>query len=188
MLAGIAVDALAAGIAAPWAAANAATESLGAGGWVRGLAFIAVSVAAPVAAAMTLSRGVAIPPFSRVLGRVAERPSSVLALASGAILVVATVLALQTALGLVFDPRYRDLTFAPMTAAVILFAVAVGRRRKVAGRGSAGPNSSPPSPWRRRRSTSSSTKASRTGRRCGSPPRWRCSPSPCIRLRDVQST
>jgi uncharacterized membrane protein YcaP (DUF421 family) len=40
------------------------------------------------------------------------------------ILVAATVLALQTALGLVFDPRYRDLTFAPMTAAVIPFAVA----------------------------------------------------------------
>jgi hypothetical protein len=27
-------------------------------------------------------------------------------------------------LGLVFDPRYRDLTFAPMTAAAIPFAVA----------------------------------------------------------------
>jgi hypothetical protein len=124
VLAGITVDALAAGIAAPWAAANAATESLGAGGWVRGLAFIAVSVAAPVAVAMTLSRGVAIPPFGRVLGRAARRPSSALALASGAILVATTVLALQTALGLVFDPRYRDLTFAPMTAAVIPFAVA----------------------------------------------------------------
>ena len=124
VLAGITVDALAAGIAAPWAVANAATESLGAGGWARGLAFIALSVAAPVAAAMMLSRGIAIPPFGRVLGRAAGRPSSVLALAGGAILLAATVLALQTALGLVFDPRYRDLTFAPMTAAVIPFAVA----------------------------------------------------------------
>jgi exo-beta-1,3-glucanase (GH17 family) len=124
VLAGITVDALAAGIAAPWAIANAATESLGAGGWVRGLAFIAVSVAAPVAAAMMLSRGMAIPPFGRVLARAAGRPSSVLALAGGAILLAATVLALQTALGLVFDPRYRDLTFGPMTAAVIPFAVA----------------------------------------------------------------
>jgi len=42
VLAGIAVDALAAGIAVPWAAAHAATESLGAGGWARGLALIAV--------------------------------------------------------------------------------------------------------------------------------------------------
>jgi exo-beta-1,3-glucanase (GH17 family) len=124
VLAGIAVDALAAGIAAPWAVANAATESLGAGGWVRGLAFIAVSVGAPVAAAMTMSAGIAIPPFARTLGRPAERPHAALALAGGAILVAATVLALQTALGLVFDPRYRDLTFAPITAAAIPYAIA----------------------------------------------------------------
>ena len=124
VLAGIAVDALAAGIAVPWAAANAATESLGAGGWARGLALIAVSVAAPVAAAMTLSRSMAVPAFGRTLGRAAERPRAALAMASGAILVAITLLALQTALGLVFDPRYRDLTFAPMTAAVIPFAVA----------------------------------------------------------------
>jgi glucan 1,3-beta-glucosidase len=124
VLAGITVDALAVGIAAPWAAANAATESLGAGGWARGLALIAVSVAAPIAAAMTLSRGMAVPTFGHTLGRAAERPHTALAMASGAILVAVTVLALQTALGLVFDPRYRDLTFAPMTAAVIPFAVA----------------------------------------------------------------
>jgi len=124
VLAGITVDALAAGIAAPWAAANAATESLGAGGWVRGLALIAVSAGVPVAAAMTMAGGIAIPPFARILGRPAERPHGALAVAGGAILVGVTVLALQTALGLVFDPRYRDLTFAPMTAAVIPYAVA----------------------------------------------------------------
>jgi exo-beta-1,3-glucanase (GH17 family) len=124
LLAGLAIDALAAGIAAPWAVANAMTESLGAGGWVRGLAFIAVSLGAPVAVAMTLSRGVAIPSFARVLGRPAQRPGRGLAVAAGVILVAVTVLALQTALGLVFDPRYRDFTFAPLTAAVVPFAVA----------------------------------------------------------------
>jgi exo-beta-1,3-glucanase (GH17 family) len=130
LLAGLAVDGLSAGIAAPWAVANAATESLGAGGWVRGLAFIAVSVGAPVAVAMTLSGGVAVPPFARVLGRPAQRPGSVLAVAAGAILVAVTALALQTAFGLVFDPRYRDFTFAPLTASVVPFAVAsvVGMR------------------------------------------------------------
>jgi exo-beta-1,3-glucanase (GH17 family) len=136
VFAGIMVDALAGGIAAPWAAANAATESLGVGGWARGLAFVAVSVAAPVAAAMMLSRGMAVPPFGRTLARAAERPRAALAVAGGAILVAATVLALQTALGLVFDPRYRDLTFAPLTAAVIPFAVAsfVGAKAKAASR------------------------------------------------------
>jgi exo-beta-1,3-glucanase (GH17 family) len=124
LLAGLAVDALAAGIAAPWAVANATTESLGAGGWVRGAAFIAVSIGAPVAIAMTLAQGVAVPPFARVLGRAAQRPGSGLAVAAGAILLAVTVLALQTALGLVFDPRYRDFTFAPLTASVVPFAVA----------------------------------------------------------------
>jgi exo-beta-1,3-glucanase (GH17 family) len=124
VLAGLVVAALAAGIAAPWAVADAATESLGAGGWVRGLGFIAVSLGAPVAVAMTLVRGVAIPSFARVIGRAAQRPGSGFAVAAGAILVAATVLALQTALGLVFDPRYRDFTFAPLTAAVVPFAVA----------------------------------------------------------------
>jgi len=124
LLAGLAIDALAAGIAAPWAVANATTESLGAGGWVRGLAFIAVSVGAPVAVAMTLAQGVPVPPFARVLGRAAQRPGSGPAVAAGAILVAVTVLALQTALGLVFDPRYRDFTFAPLTASVVPFAVA----------------------------------------------------------------
>jgi hypothetical protein len=71
-----------------------------------------------------MSAGIAIPPFARTLGRPAEPPHAALALAGGAILVAATVLALQTALGLVFDPRYRDLTFAPMTAAAIPYAVA----------------------------------------------------------------
>lgn len=118
------LSALAAGIAAPWAVANAATESLGPGGWVRGLAFIAVSLAAPVAAGVTLSRDLPVPSFASVLARAAHRPRGGPALAAGAILVAVTVLALQTALGLVFDPRYRDLTFAPLTAAVIPYAVA----------------------------------------------------------------
>jgi exo-beta-1,3-glucanase (GH17 family) len=137
VVAGIAVDAVAAGVFAPWAVANAATESLGAGGWARGLALIAVSVAAPIAAAMTMSQGLPVPGFSRTLGRPAGRPHAVRAVAAGAILVVATVLALQTALGLVFDPRYRDLAFAPMTAAVIPFAAASvigGRGRLPLGR------------------------------------------------------
>jgi len=47
------------------------------------------------------------------------------------VLVAATVLALQTALGLVFDPRYRDFTDAELSAAVVPFAIAtaLGVRR-----------------------------------------------------------
>ena len=39
------------------------------------------------------------------------------------IFIVLVLLALQAALGLVFDPRYRDFPFAPLTAAVVPFLV-----------------------------------------------------------------
>jgi len=41
---------------------------------------------------------------------------------------------LQTALGLVFDPRYRDFTFAPLTAAAVPYAVVSALARRGAGR------------------------------------------------------
>ena len=38
-------------------------------------------------------------------------------------LIVVAVLSLQASLGLVFDPRYRDFPFAPLTGAAIPFAL-----------------------------------------------------------------
>ena len=46
-----------------------------------------------------------------------------LALFAGVILVVTMLLAFMIALGLVFDPRYRDFPFAPLTAAIMPFLV-----------------------------------------------------------------
>jgi glucan 1,3-beta-glucosidase len=46
-----------------------------------------------------------------------------LALSAGAILTVTMLLAFVIALALVFDPRYRDFPFAPLTAAVAPFLV-----------------------------------------------------------------
>ena len=59
----------------------------------------------------------------------AQRPRDRLTLALGAILIVLVVLSVQAALGLVFDPRYRDFPFAPLTGAVVpLLLIARGRR------------------------------------------------------------
>lgn len=122
-LAAVAAVALTAGVAVPWAAANVVIESLGFGGFVRGAALVAVAVAAPVAAALALAADVAVPPFSRILAPAWARPPGPVAWTCGVVLMGATVLAIQTALGLVFDPRYRDFTFAQFTAAVVPFAL-----------------------------------------------------------------
>ena len=133
-LSSVPIIALAAGIAVPWALADMAIESFGLGGIVRGTALMAVAVTAPVMAAMAVGAKVAVPPFSRILARRTEpAPPGWLARACGAVLIAATILALQTALGLVFDPRYRDFAFAPLTAAAVPFAVlaaSAGSRQK----------------------------------------------------------
>jgi exo-beta-1,3-glucanase (GH17 family) len=141
---GIAAIGLVAGVAAPWALENVVIASLGPGGWIRGAAFAAVALAAPVVAAMTLAANETLPAFARVLGGppppyppplVGEgREGAFIARASGLVLVATTVLAIQTALGLVFDPRYRDFTDGELSAAVVPFAIAMAL-----GAGRAGP-------------------------------------------------
>jgi glucan 1,3-beta-glucosidase len=123
--AGVAAIGLVAGVMAPWAAENAIIESLGPGGWIRGAAFLAVALAAPVAAAMALAANETVPVFAQVLGRDEDRPSRFIPWASGLVLAASTVLAIQTALGLVFDPRYRDFTDAQLSAAVIPLAITI---------------------------------------------------------------
>jgi exo-beta-1,3-glucanase (GH17 family) len=121
---GLAVIALTAGIAVPRTVAEVAIESLGPGGWLRGAAFAVVAVMAPVIAAMALAAGVAVPSFHRMMGARPNLPTTAIGRLCGLVLLVATILAVQTALGLVFDPRYRDFTSAPLTAAAVPFAVA----------------------------------------------------------------
>jgi glucan 1,3-beta-glucosidase len=71
----------------------------------------------PLIAAAALASGASAPSFAQILGRRAQRPSDVLTLSLGILLIALAVLSVQAALGLVFDPRYRDFPFAPLTAA-----------------------------------------------------------------------
>ena len=71
-----------------------------------------------------LMRGMPIPRFSQILGPAAERIRDPLALASGVDPDCCRCCwRSMSALGLVFDPRYRDFPFAPLTAAAVPFAV-----------------------------------------------------------------
>ena len=61
-----------------------------------------------------------------------------LARSIGTLLIATTLLAILTALGLVFDPRYRDFPFAPLSAAVAPFvAHSVSMPRPLGRQGSA---------------------------------------------------
>ena len=116
---GVTVIATVSGTLIGWAWANVPVESLGFGGWLEGLAWALLALVAPVAAAASLAAGVPAPTFGEMLGRRGERPCAPIAIAAGAGLIAVTVLALQRALMLVFDPRYVDFPFAPLLATAV---------------------------------------------------------------------
>jgi glucan 1,3-beta-glucosidase len=118
---GVAFIATVAGIFAGWAFENIAIESLGIGGWAEGIAWGTVALLAPIAAGASLTVGVPAPPFGAILGRAGERPCAPIAIVTGGTRIVVTLLALQIALMLVFDPRYVDFPFAPLLASAVPF-------------------------------------------------------------------
>jgi len=72
-------------------------------------------------------RGIATPSFAATLGR--PRPADRLEWVLGLLFVAVCVIAVQSALGFVFNPRYRDFPFAPITAAALPFLLALPNRR-----------------------------------------------------------
>jgi glucan 1,3-beta-glucosidase len=106
--AAIATTALAGGAMIGWALELMVLESLGIGGWLRSVALVALALLTPIAAA---------------LARRDRSGSSRAEWILGFLAVAATVIAIQVALGLVFDPRYKDFPFAPLTASVIPIAL-----------------------------------------------------------------
>ncbi len=114
-------NAMAGGALIGWTIANVPLESSGR----RRMAALACAwrcraLSAPMVSA-AIMRGVPIPRLSRLLGPASERARDPLALAVGALLIATMLLAVLTALGLVFDPRYKDFPFAPLTAAAVPF-------------------------------------------------------------------
>jgi len=120
-----------------WTIENVPLESLTLGDWLHSLGWAGAAVLAPISAAAALASGRAMPSFSQILGARSKngereqavvtawvapgRPKSRLELTLGILLIALGVLCVQAALGLVFDPRYRDFPFAPLTGAVIPF-------------------------------------------------------------------
>jgi glucan 1,3-beta-glucosidase len=105
-----------------WTLENVLLESLGLWGWLNSLARLGVSAAVPLAVAAAMFARVTPTVFSCLLERGRQpafqtAPDS-LAFALGALLLATSVLSVQTALSLTFNPRYLDFPFAPLTTAV----------------------------------------------------------------------
>jgi glucan 1,3-beta-glucosidase len=115
----IALNAAVAGTLIGWTVEVIPVESLGPPGWLRSLAFAALAIAAPIMGAAALASPVASPSFAQVIGPKEGRAGGWLAWTLGLLMLSVTVAALQSALALSFDPRYRDFPFAPLTAAAL---------------------------------------------------------------------
>ena len=117
----VTANAIAGGTLIGWCIANMPIESLGAGGWLQSLASVGIALLAPPSLSAAVTRGTPLPCFSRLIGPAAERVRDPLARLAGALMIATMLQAILVALGLVFDPRYRDFPFAPLTAAVVPF-------------------------------------------------------------------
>lgn len=125
---GVAISATAAGILFGVAADKMAYESLGFGGWLQWGTLLAAGVLAPLFGANAAMAGRPLPTFLDLLGPANGRRLALSTSLLGLILVVTVLIAAETALGFVFDPRYRDFPFASLTMAVVPFALLLGNR------------------------------------------------------------
>jgi exo-beta-1,3-glucanase (GH17 family) len=119
---GVGISATTAGILLGVAADKMFYESYGIGGWLGWGALLGAAIASPLLCANALMSGRSLPTFLELLGPRDGRTGSVLAMILGAALVVTTLIGSETALGFVFDPRYKDFPFAALTMAVVPFS------------------------------------------------------------------
>ena len=117
----IGLNAAVAGLLVGWTIESMPVESFDAGGWLRNLSFAALAIAVPIVGAAAMARRTAPRAFATILGPRRDRVRDPVMLTLGILLLALTVLALQSALALSFDPRYRDFPFAPLTAAALPF-------------------------------------------------------------------
>jgi exo-beta-1,3-glucanase (GH17 family) len=103
-----------------WTLERIPIDSFSPGTWLRSIVFAAIALIAPAVCAAAIAAGRTQGTFAMLLGgRRGARDA--LDILLGGSLIALTLLSIETALVLVFDPRYRDLPFAPQSAAVIAF-------------------------------------------------------------------
>jgi glucan 1,3-beta-glucosidase len=121
---GVAISATAGGILLGVAADKMFYESYGFGGWLTWCLLLASGIATPIVGATAFMSGRALPTFLDLIGPREDRTRSKLTKILGICMLVTVLIGAETALGFLFDPRYRDFPFAALTMAVLpLFGV-----------------------------------------------------------------
>lgn len=119
----VALIALTAGLVAGWAGINLPMESPEQGDRFRSVFLFVLAIVLPGVAAYSVARSEPLYGLAAALNlplaRRRDWPERVLVL----LLACTVVAAIHVALGLVFDPRYKDFPLAPLTAAIVSLAI-----------------------------------------------------------------
>jgi hypothetical protein len=108
-------------------------ESYGLGGWLLWGSLLAAGIASPLSGAHALMSGRSLPTFLELIGPSGYRDRSWAAVILGLVLVITALIGADTAIGLAFDPRYKDFPFAALTMAVVPLAALTLLNRPKAG-------------------------------------------------------
>ena len=111
-----------AGLLYPRLVITVPVESLGVGGWVRGVAMLVLALAVPLACAAAIGARTRLVTLAVALNPASVPGTSRLEKLVAFLLAASLVLVVQIAFGLVFDPRYKDFQFAGLTPIVAGFA------------------------------------------------------------------
>lgn len=102
--------------------ATVPVESLGIGGWIRGVALLALALLVPLTCAAGIGLRARRPSLTAALNPAATPEATGFERLLAVLLAASIVLTVQIAFGLVFDPRYKDFQFAGLTPIITAFA------------------------------------------------------------------
>ncbi len=119
----VAAIALASGLVFGLAAIRLNMEGVEQGDRLRALGLFALALVVPLAAGFALARGDRLAGFALALDTGNWRGKDRVAVVLAALLAATMVAAMHVALGLVFDPRYKDFPLAALTGPVVALAI-----------------------------------------------------------------
>ena len=121
--AAVATIALGAGLLFGLAATNLPIEGETAIDRLRAAFMLVLALVVPMAAAYAVTRGDRLAGFAEALDPVRWRRHDLVEVVLAALLAATAVAAIHVALGLVFDPRYKDFPFASLAGPIVALAV-----------------------------------------------------------------